>query len=331
MSISDIRNKRILIIGGTGSLGNRLTERYIYNNEVFIYSRGENNQWLMKNKFNNDKLHFYVGDIRDSERLKTCLFRCKPNIIIIAAALKHIDICEYNINECINTNIDGIRNVIDIITDCAMIGNIPFLDTVLFVSTDKACAPVNTYGMCKAVSERVMVEKTNFLDKPKFVIVRYGNVLMSRGSILPKFHEIGTDITKEHFMVTDKQMTRFFMTLQDSAELIDYAIEYGESGDTVIPRMIRGYRIYDIAQEFSKLYNKPIKITGIRPGEKLHESLISFTESLRAVNYDCYFIIKPSYKEVKSTVRFQNGDFNSNDYLSGIDGPLKGAIYNKTV
>ena len=326
---TDIRNKRILIIGGTGSLGNRLTERYIIDNEVFIYSRGENNQWVMKNKFNNEKLQFYVGDIRDSERLKTCLFRCAPNIIIIAAALKHIDICEYNINECINTNIDGIRNVIDIITDCAMIGNMPCLETVLFVSTDKACSPVNTYGMCKAVSERIMVEKTNFLKTPKFVIVRYGNVLLSRGSLIPKFHEIGNDIDKDHFMVTDKKMTRYFMTLDDSAKLIDYAIMYGKTGDTVIPKFIKSYRIYDIAAEFSRTYKKPIKITGIRPGEKLHETLVSFTESLRTIEKENYYIIKPTYINVKEPVQFVNGDFNSDDYLNPIDKQITDAIHYK--
>jgi FlaA1/EpsC-like NDP-sugar epimerase len=192
-----------------------------------------------------------------------------------------------------------------------MIESIPFLETVLFISTDKACAPVNTYGMCKAISERIMIEKTQFLKNPKFVTVRYGNVILSRGSIIPLFDSIGKNPEKKEFCVTHKDMTRYFMTLDDSANLIDYAITEGKSGETIIPKEIMSYKIFDIASYFSKKYNKPIKIIGIRPGEKIHETLISFTESLRTKESLNYYVIKPTYCTVELPVIFENGEYNS--------------------
>ena len=315
-----LEGKRILIIGGSGSLGHTLTRRYLDSNNIYIYSRGEDNQWRMKNTFDNHpNLSFFVGDIRDKERVETCIFRCQPNIIIIAAAMKHIDVCEKNIGECINTNIDGIRNVVNIITHYAMTKSIPFLDTVLFVSTDKSCNSTNTYGMCKAISERIMVEKTEFLDTPKFVNVRYGNVLQSRGSLIPLYKSIARDPEKPCFNVTDKYMTRFFMTLEDSVDLIDYAINHCCSGDTLIPKNISSYKIMDIATYFSKKYDKPVKITKIRPGEKLHEMLISFTESLRTIEHGDYYVIKPNYVHVDNPISFGGRDYDSLYSLQDLD------------
>ena len=309
---STIKDKNILIIGGSGSLGTMLTKRYVKSNKIFIYSRGENNHWLMKQQFNNHpNLQFIVGDIRDKEQLETCVFKTRPNIIIIAAALKHIDICESNVNESINTNITGIQNIVDLISHNSMINTIPFVEKVLFVSTDKACAPVNVYGMCKAISERIMVEKTQIIKSPKFINVRYGNVLTSRGSIIPFFNNIGKDKQIDHFPVTDDEMTRYFMTLDQSVDLIEYALQNCESGDTVVPKNIIGHKIMDIAKMFSKHYDKPIKIVGIRPGEKIHETLISFTESLRTINNGNYYIIKPSHHTVKNYMIFPEGEFNS--------------------
>jgi UDP-N-acetylglucosamine 4,6-dehydratase/5-epimerase len=318
-----IRGKTVLIIGGTGSLGYTLTHRYLAENRIFIYSRGENNQWKMKQDFgNHNSLFFFVGDIRDKERMETCIFRSKPNIIIIAAALKHIDICEKNINECINTNIDGIRTVVNIITTHAMSSQISFLDIVLFISTDKACAPVNAYGMCKAVSERIMIEKTEFLTSPRFITVRYGNVLQSRGSLIPMFKNIGEDPLKKYFTITSTEMTRFFMPLEDSVDLIDHAIKKGRSGTTIIPKHIVSYRIKDIVNEFSKKYRKPVQISGIRPGEKIHETLISFTESLRTTETDRYYVIHPTYEYVEDPVFFEGGEFNSMSNVKPIDSRI---------
>ena len=320
-------NKKILIIGGTGSLGNALTDRYVSDNEIMIYSRSENNQWLMNQKYNSSNLTFFVGDIRDKERLETSIFRFKPNIVIIAAALKHIDICENNINECINTNIDGVRNVVNLITTYSLIDRISFLETVLFVSTDKACAPVNTYGMCKSVSERIMIEKTQFLSTPKFINVRYGNVLSSRGSLIPFYKNLVRNKDTKFIPITDLNMTRYFMTLDSSVDLIEYALLKGEPGDTVIPKHILSFKIIDIAKYFSDKYNIPVKITGIRPGEKIYETLISYTESLRTVDNDLYYIIKPVYKQnqLKQVVSFETGEFNSTLY----ETELNGIIYNE--
>jgi FlaA1/EpsC-like NDP-sugar epimerase len=150
-------------------------------------------------------------------------------------------------------------------------------------------------GMCKSVSERIMIEKTQFLTTPKFVNVRYGNVLSSRGSLLPFYKNLVKDDKTEFIPVTDSNMTRYFMTLDDSVDLINYSILYGKSGDTVIPKHIYSYKIIDIANYFSNMYNIPVKITGIRPGEKIHETLISYTESLRTVENDSYYVIKPTY------------------------------------
>lgn len=315
-----ITGKKILILGGSGSLGHALTQRYLPNNQIYIFSRGENTQWQMKQTFNNSpNLIFYVGDIRDKNQIENCIFQSQPNIIIIAAALKHIDVCENNVNECINTNIDGIRNVINLIVSHSTVNHMSFLENVVFVSTDKACAPVNVYGMCKSISERIVVEKTQYLKSPKLVVVRYGNVLTSRGSIIPFYKNIANDPNKRNFPVTDERMTRYFMKLDDSVDLIDYAILYAKTGDTVIPKNIRSYRVIDIAKFFSEKYGKPIEIIGIRPGEKIHETLISFTESLRTEEQGKYYIINPSYSKEKHATTFSCLEFNSFETVGNID------------
>lgn len=319
-----ISGKNILIIGGTGSLGNVLAEKYVARNKVFIYSRCENNQWNMKRKFEHagDNIHFFIGDIRDRDRLLSCIKSSSAHIVIIAAALKHIDICENNTSECIGTNMEGTRNVIRVVSDNVL----PLLETVLFVSTDKACEPVNVYGMCKSISERVMVENLQS-STIKFVNVRYGNVLFSNGSLLPLFKSIGEDPGRTAFTITDSDMTRFFMTLDDSVRLIDRCIEFSSSGDTYVPSKIASYSVLDIANWFSKRYDKPVIQGSIRPGEKLHETLISFTESLRTIrDGDEYFVIKPSSHAQLPLggegghVIMGPGGFQSNTDLSEFDG-----------
>lgn len=289
-----IENKTILIFGGSGSLGNELTKRYIANNNIAIFSRSENNQFLMKKRFHSDldNIEFIIGDVVDKEKVKYSLTKFQPDIVIIASAMKHIDICEENINSCIDINIRGTTNIVDSIVEnyCNNINR--NLEVVCYISTDKACSPVNTYGMSKAISERINIDNFNTFHTLKFVNVRYGNVLESRGSLIPVLKDVGNDNTKQYFSVTDKNMTRFFMTLDDSIDLIEYAILNAESGDTVIPKHIKCFNIYDIVEYFSQKYNKPIKVTGIRPGEKLHENLVCFTESLRLVENDDYYLIK---------------------------------------
>jgi UDP-N-acetylglucosamine 4,6-dehydratase/5-epimerase len=316
--------EKILLLGGTGSLGHTLTKRFLARFIIYIYSRDENKQWLMKLKFDNHPhLFFIIGDIADKARLEHTLYKCSPNYIIIAAALKHIDICEYNTYECIKTNIIGIQNCVNCIAT-ASLDMTCALKTVLFVSSDKACSPVNVYGMCKAISERIVIEKSLDMDNPKFVVVRYGNVLNSRGSLLPKFHYIGSDSSKEAFTVTDEKMTRFFMTLEESVNLIEYSLFHGENGVTYVP-LVKSYRILDLAKYFSQLYKKPIKFTGIRPGEKMHETLINDMELRRSffIAENKIWAIFPPYQGTKTNFENSGGQYSSDTNISSTNEEIE--------
>lgn len=285
-------NKIIMIFGGSGSLGNKLIETYIEKNTIINYSRDENKHWLMELKFKNKNLQNIIGDIRDFEKVKQSIIRINPNIIIVAAALKHIDRCEYESNECIGTNLNGLQNILNVIETFR--NRMANLETICFISTDKACSPINIYGMSKAISESLMVEKSKYIKDIKFVCVRYGNVLNSRGSIIPILHNKGQDTDCHFFSLTHESMTRFIMTLEDSVKLIEYAIISGNTGEIIIPKINSMY-IKDLIELFSEKYNKKILKTGIRSGEKMYESLINATQSLRIENKDNYFHILPTY------------------------------------
>lgn len=280
---------KILVFGGSGSLGYEITKRYIDNNIIYNFSRDECKHWNMKLDFNhNPNLNFIIGDIINKQKVENSIIRVNPDIIIIAAAMKHVDQCEINAEQCINTNMLGVKNILDVIEIHKQHIKVK---TVLFVSTDKACSPINTYGMAKAISEQLMIEKAYYLKEIKFIIIRYGNVLNSRGSIIPLLHNIGNDTRKDHFILTHKDMTRFVMTLEQSVDLIEYAISNGDSGDTIIPKLI-SMKLIDLLEIFSEKYNKPIKITSIRPGEKMLESLINPTQAGRIIKHNSYYHIK---------------------------------------
>jgi UDP-N-acetylglucosamine 4,6-dehydratase len=303
-----IENKKILIIGGTGSLGNALVKRYLTSNQLYLYSRDESKHWKMNIEYQKNKnLNFIIGDIRDKSKLEQTILRLNVNIIILAAAMKHIDKCEYESNESIETNLMGTKNCLNLIeTYKKYLDN---LECVLFVSTDKACSPVNIYGMCKAISESLMVEKSLYVPDIKFLTVRYGNVLNSNGSIIPMLHKIGKDTEIKEFVLTDERMTRFVMTLEQSVDLIEHAIIYSESGDIVIPKLI-SCNVKDLIEIFSEIYDKPIVNKGLRPGEKLLESLINETQSYRLIEgKDGYNYIKPSYKNLMLNNELK--DYNS--------------------
>jgi len=275
-----MNSKIILIFGGTGSLGYEVVSRYINNNTLFNYSRDECKHWKMRLDFNNHpNLHFIIGDIVNSHKVEETITRVKPNIIIIASAMKHIDQCEYNTDQSINTNLLGVKNVLDLIEKhkTSLSG---LLETVLFVSSDKACSPINVYGMCKALSETLIIEKSLYVKEFKFVNIRYGNVLNSRGSIIPLLHTIGNDPLKQHFTITNTNMSRFVMTLEQSVNLIEHTILNADTGDTVIPKLI-SMNIIDLIEIFSEKYSKPVKIIGLKPGEKLLESLVNVSQSAR--------------------------------------------------
>lgn len=301
-------HQKILIIGGTGSLGNELTKRYLPDNELYLFSRDESKHWAMSIDFNNhEHLHFIIGNIADKEKVRQTLLRHNFDIIILAAAMKHIDRCEYETNECINTNLLGTQTVLnEIETNRGFLTN---LGAVCFISTDKACSPVNIYGMTKAASECLMIEKAKYIPTIKFVSVRYGNVLNSRGSIIPMLHKLGENANVTHYKLTDERMTRFVMTLQQSVDLVDHALLYAESGDVVIPQLT-SCKVVDLIEIFSEKYGKPIVKDKLRPGEKMLESLINETQSMRLqFGEDGYMYIKPPFTNVMSSSEIK--DYNS--------------------
>ncbi len=288
--------EKYLIFGGTGSLGKKLIDRLLPENVVAVYSRDEAKHWTIKNEMachpNIKDLEFYVGDIRDINRVRDVIRQVNPTHIIIAAALKQVDTCELSPNESVATNLLGTQNVIAVVNE-GTIQSGSALKAVLFVSTDKACSPVNVYGMCKAISERIVTSQAMTGAKHvKFLAVRYGNVLESRGSIIPLFKHQAKN--SEFITVTDPNMTRFVMTLDDSVDLIMATFGMGNSGWTWIPRL-PAMRIGDIAEIFSEQSGKPIKVIGLRPGEKSHEDLINESESVRTyTDRDNHYLIGPA-------------------------------------
>lgn len=277
-----LKDKRILIIGGTGSLGHALVERLYKKNEVWVLSRDETKQWFMQNRYlGEESIHYYICDIRDYKGLKKAIFSILPDIIINASALKQIPVCERQPFESVKTNILGIQNLIDI---CHNDYN---PEVVLGISTDKACRPVNAYGMCKAIGEKLYLSAG-------FRCVRYGNVLESRGSIIPlyKYHAQ----TDKVYYLTHPDMTRFFISLDESVRLIINAIISGERGDIFIP-IIRSGRIRDLIDIFIAKYGGEMREIGIRSGEKVHEELINEDESRRIHDLNGrYLVIRDGVK-----------------------------------
>jgi len=292
-----MENKKILIFGGTGSLGYKLNERYLKNNTIYNFSRDECKHWEMKLAFDkNPNQQFIIGNVGDKTIVEQTICRINPNIIIIASAMKHIDQCEINTEESLKTNLLGTQNILSIIEQHRL--RLLKLETVVFVSSDKACSPINNYGLCKALSETLIIEKAHYISDFKFVNVRYGNVLNSRGSIIPLLHKLCQNPDTQYLTLTHENMTRFVMTLEQSVDLIEYAILHGETGDTIIPKLV-SMKLKDLLEIFSKKYNKPIKITGIRAGEKMLESLINETQSSRLV-------INGDYSHIKSCIAYPN-------------------------
>lgn len=286
----NLSGKRILIIGGTGSLGKALIRRLASSNELCIVSRDEAKHWTIKNNLAKGlEVDFVVADIRDKSRIKGVIKEKQPQVIILAAALKQVDTCERYPYESVQTNLIGINNVIETVLELE--NEVFSIETVLMVSTDKACAPTNVYGMSKAISERIVTSAKSISGRIKFVGVRYGNVLESRGSIIPLFRlqaERGANLT-----ITDPNMTRFIMTLDQSIDLIEAAIMGANSQEIWLPKL-SSMRILDLAEIFASKYSVKTEIIGIRPGEKIHEELISEPESLRIKDEGRFLILGPT-------------------------------------
>ena len=279
-------NKNILITGGTGSFGKKYTEIILSKykpNKIIIFSRDELKQYEMAQSFNDECMRYFIGDVRDENRLIEAMNNV--DIVIHAAALKHVPIAEYNPMECIKTNIDGAQNVIN-----AAIKN--EVEKIIALSTDKASGPINLYGATKLVSDKLFVAANNLVGsrKTRFAVVRYGNVVGSRGSVVPFFKKLIDDGVKE-LPITDINMTRFLITLEDGVNFVLDNFKRMQGGEIFIPK-IPSLKMVDLATALAP--DLPYKVIGTRPGEKLHEVMITGDDSV--VEFDTYYVIKPTIK-----------------------------------
>ena len=311
--------KRILITGGTGSLGKVLTRRILSGQlgtpqSVVVFSRDEAKQHEMRMEYLNRRsvtedvmyhnfertLQFKIGDVRDFHSVAQAL--TNVDIVFNAAALKQVPACEYFPYEAVRTNIEGAENIVRAIKELRL-----NIETVVAISTDKACKPTNVMGMTKAIQERIFLTANIDCPKTRFVAVRYGNVLASRGSVVPLFLdqiEAGGPIT-----LTDKKMTRFLLTLDQAVDTVFEAMQFAEAGETYIPK-IKAALIVDIVNTLVGKKKIEVKETGVRPGEKLHEVLVSQEESLRTISRGDYFAIKSILPEVSKPVSPESFEFD---------------------
>lgn len=280
-----LNGKKILLTGGTGSFGQKFTEIVLreYNPQsIRIYDNRELAEVEMERKFNDSRLRFLIGDVRDKKRLSRAMKGA--DIVVHAAALKHVPICEYNPIEAVKTNIDGAINVIDAAID----NNV---ERVMVISTDKAVHPVNLYGATKMVAEKLFIQGNSYSGgkNPFFSCCRYGNVVGSSGSVVPLFFE---QKSNGEITITDERMTRFWVTLDEGVRFVINSIGIMKGGEVFIPK-IPSMKVMDLAAVIAPEAKK--KIIGIRSGEKIHEVLLTEEESLHAKEFDEFFIIVPQY------------------------------------
>jgi UDP-N-acetylglucosamine 4,6-dehydratase/5-epimerase len=293
-------NSNILITGGTGSFGKKYTkvllDRY-KPNKIIIYSRDELKQFEMQQHFNDDCMRYFIGDVRDGDRLKQAMNGV--DFVIHAAALKQVPAAEYNPMECIKTNIHGAENVIQ----ASLANNVK---KVIALSTDKAANPINLYGATKLASDKLFVSANNMAGgyDTQFSVVRYGNVVGSRGSVVPFFKKLIAD-GEDDLPITDEKMTRFWITLQQGVDFVLKNFERMSGGEIFIPK-IPSIRIIDLAKAMSA--EMPTKIIGIRPGEKLHEIMCPADDSHLTYDFKDHFVISPSI-----TFNSRNNDFDTNN------------------
>lgn len=290
--------KNILITGGTGSFGKKYTQLLLKKykpNKIIIYSRDELKQYEMAQVFDDNCMRYFIGDVRDEKRLLKAMRGV--DFVIHAAALKHVPIAEYNPMECIKTNIMGAQNVID----AALEANV---QKVIALSTDKAANPVNLYGATKLASDKLFVAANNLTGgrETKFSVVRYGNVIGSRGSVVPFFQKLLSQGAQE-LPITDERMTRFLITLEDGVNFVLKNFERMHGGEIFVPK-IPSMKITELAHALAP--NLPHKIIGIRPGEKLHEIMCPADDSHLTLEFDDHYVIKPTIQFAKIS------DFSTN-------------------
>ncbi len=280
-----LKNKVILVTGGTGSFGNKFAEIVLKKHDpaaIRIFSRGEKKQLDMASRFNDKRLRFFIGDVRDRDRLHRAM--TDADIVVHAAAIKQVPACEYNPIEAIKTNIDGAVNVIDTAIDNSV-------ERVMAISTDKAVHPINLYGATKMTAEKLFIQANSYTGTggTLFSCVRYGNVIGSRGSVIPLFlkqKETGT------LTITDDKMTRFWITLDQGVEFVINCINKMKGGEIFVPK-IPSMSISDLADAIAPGSKK--KIIGIRPGEKIHEILLTEDEAKHSKEFDKFFAIEPEH------------------------------------
>ena len=283
-------DKTILITGGTGSFGKKFTRRILgqYNpKKIIIYSRDEYKQYLMQREFAEfeENMRYFIGDVRDKQRLARA--SDGVDIIVHAAALKQVPAAEYNPLEAIKTNIDGARNIVDVAIDKGV-------EKVVALSTDKAVNPVNLYGATKMVSDKLFIAANAYVGakNTSFSVVRYGNVSGSRGSVIPFFKGL-IDKGETKIPITDERMTRFWITLDEAVDTVIKAIDEAKGGELYIHKC-PSFKVTDLAE--AMLPGCEIEDIGIRPGEKLHEAMITSDDSRNAYEYDDYYIIYPELR-----------------------------------
>ena len=298
-----LNNKSVLITGGTGSFGKAFVrtvlQRYPSVKRLVIFSRDELKQFEMAQEFSPrefPQLRFFIGDVRDAGRLKRAVEGI--DVVVHAAALKQVPAAEYNPFECIKTNVLGAQNVIEACLDSQV-------HRVVALSTDKAAAPINLYGATKLCSDKLFVAANNIKGSRdlRFSVVRYGNVMGSRGSVIPFFVERRAS---GELPITDPQMTRFNISLQDGVEMVLWSIDNAWGGEILVPK-IPSYRITDVAEAVAPAAAK--RVVGIRPGEKLHEEMITASDSPNTVDLGSYFAILPS-----------GGEYTVDDYCERMQG-----------
>jgi len=295
-------NKTLLITGGTGSFGNAVMERFLNTDikEIRIFSRDEKKQDDMRKKYKNDKLKFYIGDVRDLASLKNAMYGV--DYVFHAAALKQVPSCEFFPLEAVKTNVLGTENVLTVAIENSV-------KKVICLSTDKAAYPINAMGISKAMMEKVFIAKSKTIDSEKTLIcgTRYGNVMASRGSVIPLFIEqikSGASLT-----VTDPNMTRFLMSLEEAVELVVFAFENAKAGDIVVQKSPAS-TIGDLAIALIELFGveNEIKIIGTRHGEKLYETLLTKEEAYVAEEYNDYFRVPADKRDLNYEKYFEIGD-----------------------
>lgn len=304
-----MKNKKILLIGGTGALGKTLLKLYQSDNQIIVFSRDEHKHMhlLSSDWVDKKSVKFTIGDIKDTNSILNAINYYKPDVVINAAALKHVPICESNPYESVNVNIIGHQNLLESVSR-----SVHRIETLIYVSTDKACKPVNVYGMCKAISERLYIDFSKKHSDIKVCLVRYGNVLESTGSVIPYFKHLiqnGAD----YLPITDFNMTRFLLSLDEAVSLIDWAYKTPESNGCIAIPKVESFKIEDIASALIKHYcgnefSIKLKEIGIRKGEKLHEEMISEEEWMRTIELENYLI-------TDDIVRDEHKSYNSFDSL----------------